>query len=269
MARKILEREESGVKGRIWGEEEAAKERKEVKAVNVIYYLARNGQLEHPHLMEVPVSSSQGLLCLKDVINRLSFLRGQGMAHSYSWSAKRSYKKGYVWQDLSENDFIYPCNAHDEFILKGTQLIQFSSSSFRSNNEAVTLISPSSSKYSSETTSFISTDTDSPETTKKTTKTKKEPWNKLAAINASTQTDVKERNDEEVVVEEISNGEAIGLPVSGNVNYDSSSADIREYCRIENENQSARMKASTVLMQLIRCVSSKKLHDSEHVRAER
>lgn len=32
--------------------------------VPVIYYLSRNGQLEHPHFMEVPLSSPQGL-CLK------------------------------------------------------------------------------------------------------------------------------------------------------------------------------------------------------------
>ena len=29
--------------------------------VPVIYYLSRNGQVEHPHLMEVPMSSPQGL----------------------------------------------------------------------------------------------------------------------------------------------------------------------------------------------------------------
>lgn len=29
--------------------------------VPVIYYLSRNGQVEHPHFMEVPLSSPQGL----------------------------------------------------------------------------------------------------------------------------------------------------------------------------------------------------------------
>lgn len=33
--------------------------------VPVIYYLSRNGQLEHPHLMEVPISSPRGVLCVK------------------------------------------------------------------------------------------------------------------------------------------------------------------------------------------------------------
>ncbi|KAL3850705.1 hypothetical protein ACJIZ3_012587 [Penstemon smallii] len=86
----------------------------------VVYYLSRNGQLEHPHFMEVPLSSPNGLF-LTDVINRLEVLRGKGMASMYSWSCKRSYKNGFVWHDLSENDFIYPAHGH-EYVLKGSQL---------------------------------------------------------------------------------------------------------------------------------------------------
>jgi len=33
--------------------------------VPVIYYLSRNGQLEHPHLMYVSISSPHGTLCLQ------------------------------------------------------------------------------------------------------------------------------------------------------------------------------------------------------------
>lgn len=33
----------------------------QVRKVPVIYYLCRNRQLEHPHFMEVPLSSSEGL----------------------------------------------------------------------------------------------------------------------------------------------------------------------------------------------------------------
>lgn len=36
--------------------------------VPVIYYLSRNGQLEHPHFMDVPLSSPEGLF-LKGNIN--------------------------------------------------------------------------------------------------------------------------------------------------------------------------------------------------------
>lgn len=41
------------------------------------------------------------------------------MPHSRSTS--RSYKNGFVWHDLSENDLIYPAHAHD-YILKGSHL---------------------------------------------------------------------------------------------------------------------------------------------------
>ncbi|KAL8168187.1 hypothetical protein V2J09_009686 [Rumex salicifolius] len=89
--------------------------------VAVVYYLSRNSQLEHPHFMDVPLSSSQGLF-LKDVIHRLNFLRGKGMANSYSWSAKRSYKNGYVWHDLEEEDLIHPVHGQD-YVLKGSEIL--------------------------------------------------------------------------------------------------------------------------------------------------
>ena len=38
-----------------------AKAKKAEPKVAVIYYLSRNGQLEHPHFMVVPLSSPQGL----------------------------------------------------------------------------------------------------------------------------------------------------------------------------------------------------------------
>ncbi|KAM6577928.1 hypothetical protein CsatB_029765 [Cannabis sativa] len=91
------------------------------KKVPVVYYLARNGQLEHPHFMEVILSSPEGLF-LRDVINRLNDLRGKGMATLYSWSSKRSYRNGFVWHDLSENDLIYPAHGH-EYVLKGSELL--------------------------------------------------------------------------------------------------------------------------------------------------
>ncbi|KAJ8750554.1 hypothetical protein K2173_015713 [Erythroxylum novogranatense] len=87
----------------------------------VVYYLSTNGQLEHPHFMEVPLSSTDGLF-LKDVINRLNVLRGKGMASLYSWSAKRNYKNGFVWHDLAENDLIHPTQGN-EYVLKGSKLL--------------------------------------------------------------------------------------------------------------------------------------------------
>ncbi|KAL8103042.1 protein SOSEKI 5-like [Apium graveolens] len=100
------------------------------KLAEVIYYISSpNGSLQHPHFMEVTLPHSSHELYFKDVLNRLNELRGEGMASMYSWSSKRSYKNGYVWQDLSENDIINPTNGKDEYIIKGSELIQHSSSS--------------------------------------------------------------------------------------------------------------------------------------------
>ncbi|EPS64977.1 hypothetical protein M569_09806, partial [Genlisea aurea] len=90
------------------------------RKVSVVYYLCRNGQLEHPHFMEV-IPSSPNALFLRDVIGRLNVLRGEGMAATYSWSCKRSYKHGFVWHDLSDDDFILAVNGDDEYVLKGSE----------------------------------------------------------------------------------------------------------------------------------------------------
>ncbi|KAJ3668983.1 hypothetical protein LUZ60_010933 [Juncus effusus] len=116
----------------------------EKKKAAVVYYLSRNGHLEHPHFMEVPLSSSHGSLYLKDVINRLNALRGEGLAALYSWSAKRSYKNGYVWHDLTKEDFIHPVHGN-EYVLKGTELLAHNSgSSCTESSVAATLSSTSS-----------------------------------------------------------------------------------------------------------------------------
>ncbi|MCD7459196.1 hypothetical protein HAX54_040273 [Datura stramonium] len=99
------------------------------KKVQVVYYLSRNGQLEHPHYMEVTHLAHQHLR-LKDVIDRLTVLRGRGMPSLYSWSCKRSYKNGYVWNDLAENDFIFPSEGA-EYVLKGSEIIQASTEKFQ------------------------------------------------------------------------------------------------------------------------------------------
>ncbi|KAJ8543689.1 hypothetical protein K7X08_025307 [Anisodus acutangulus] len=99
------------------------------RKVQVVYYLSRNGQLEHPHYMEVTHLAHQQLR-LKDVIDRLTVLRGRGMPSLYSWSCKRSYKNGYVWNDLAENDFICPSEGA-EYVLKGSEIIEGSTEKFQ------------------------------------------------------------------------------------------------------------------------------------------
>ncbi|CAK8578830.1 unnamed protein product [Lathyrus sativus] len=96
---------------------------KAIRKVQVVYYLSRNGLLEHPHFMEVILSHNQPLR-LKDVFDRLMALRGSGMPSQYSWSTKRNYKSGYVWHDLSLKDIIHPSEGGAEYVLKGSELVE-------------------------------------------------------------------------------------------------------------------------------------------------
>ncbi|XP_074369391.1 protein SOSEKI 2 [Apium graveolens] len=93
------------------------------KKVQVVYYLSKNGQLEHPHFMEVTHLAHHHLR-LKDVLERLTVLRGRSMPSLYSWSYKRSYRNGYVWNDLAENDDIISPSEGAEYVLKGSELIE-------------------------------------------------------------------------------------------------------------------------------------------------
>ncbi|XP_019436293.1 PREDICTED: protein UPSTREAM OF FLC-like isoform X2 [Lupinus angustifolius] len=111
-------------RSKIW-KEKSPKYHQNLK-VPVVYYICRNMKLEHPHFMEVPLSSSNGLY-LKDVIEKLNALRGRCMASLYSWSCKRSYKNGFVWHDLCDDDLILPA-CGSEYVLKGSELFDESNS---------------------------------------------------------------------------------------------------------------------------------------------
>lgn len=124
LAKKWNDRETSPERTKVWTE---PKLKTETRKVPVVYYLCRNGHLEHPHFIEVSLTSKEGLY-LRDFISRLNSLRGKGIASLYSWSSKRSYKNGFVWHDLSENDFIYPAHGL-EYVLKGSELLEASLSS--------------------------------------------------------------------------------------------------------------------------------------------
>ncbi|AQK93955.1 uncharacterized protein [Zea mays] len=107
---------------------------KPARKVAVVYYLChRDGHLDHPHFLEMELSQHQQShssrpapgLYLRDFKARLNALRGDGMPGMYSWSSKRSYKNGYVWQDLTEDDLIHPAHGNDEYVLKGSPLLLF------------------------------------------------------------------------------------------------------------------------------------------------
>ncbi|GJW89278.1 upstream of flc-like protein [Tanacetum coccineum] len=98
-----------------------------IRRVHIVYYLSRNGRIEHPHLIRIHHVSRSGIH-LRDVKSWLSELRGMDMPESFAWSYKRLYKGSYVWQDLLDEDLITPI-CDNEYVLKGSEI-----SSKTSNN---------------------------------------------------------------------------------------------------------------------------------------
>ncbi|CAK9179240.1 unnamed protein product [Ilex paraguariensis] len=262
---------------KIWVEPKSKTDR---RVVPVVYYLCRNGHLEHPHFVEVSLSSSQGLY-LKDVTNRLNFLRGKGMADMYSWSSKRSYKNRYVWHDLSENDLIHPINGH-EYVLKGSELL-LSSMSFRSYETASSVMDKDLSGENFDSSisarrrknqSWSSIETPHYEYRVHTAESSQELAGKVSA-DVGTQTgdekrrrrrsgreeyeerkqSVTELNKEELSPPSVSASESVeGVSGLRDVNGSESVRDptVDNGC----SGRSGRMKAYRTLMQLISCVGS-------------
>nr|GMC92785.1 protein UPSTREAM OF FLC-like [Ipomoea batatas] len=226
------DRETSPERTVVWTEPKSSSSKTE-KRVPVIYYLSRNGQFEHPHFIQVPLSSPEGLY-LKDVINRLNVLRGEGMASMFSWSSKRSYKNGYVWHDLSEDDLIYPVNGRD-YVLKGSELLP-RSVSFRMCETA------SKTEDSGEIHKLPASIAER--------RTRNQSWDSFD--NNNPQNDYR-------AIEELPSPPSIssweytdGVSRSGNVHRRTLTRDHTA----ENDLSSGRVKASRVVMHLITCGSS-------------
>ncbi|KAI7739481.1 hypothetical protein M8C21_001023 [Ambrosia artemisiifolia] len=244
------------------------------RRVAVVYYLCRNGQLEHPHFVEVTLSCPEGLY-LRDVIDRLNSLRGNGMAALYSWSSKRSYKNGFVWHDLSDNDFIYPVHGQ-EYILKGSEL-------FDSGNKSDE--SPSSiSKKSSSSETLKSVDQYELLSVNRNSRTN-QSWTTIdlheykvysgestaarIAANASTQTECNNELESESYhdneISELSRNEISSPPSDSSTETLESlmKSDGKLILRSGTDNEhvdinptvGSKLKASSVLMQLISCGS--------------
>ncbi|RZR71978.1 hypothetical protein BHM03_00009283 [Ensete ventricosum] len=77
------------------------------RKVPVVYYLCKNRHLEHPHFIEVLLSSPRGL-----------YLKGP----LKSMHAVEGYKNGFVWHDLGEDDLVLPAHGN-EYVLKGSELL--------------------------------------------------------------------------------------------------------------------------------------------------
>ncbi|CAI9764646.1 unnamed protein product [Fraxinus pennsylvanica] len=93
----------------------------QVRRLHIVYFLSRNGHIEHPHLIRVHHLSRIGVH-LRDVKRWLAELRGKDMPETFAWSYKRRYKTGHVWQDLLDDDLITPIS-DNEYILKGSEII--------------------------------------------------------------------------------------------------------------------------------------------------
>ncbi|KAK8469297.1 hypothetical protein PHAVU_005G042900 [Phaseolus vulgaris] len=93
----------------------------EVRRLHIIYFLSQiGGRADHPHLIRVLHLTRNGVY-LRDVKRWLGELRGKELPEVFSWSYKRRYKSGYVWQDLLDDDLITPIS-DNEYILKGSQI---------------------------------------------------------------------------------------------------------------------------------------------------
>ncbi|XP_022637022.1 uncharacterized protein LOC106760568 isoform X2 [Vigna radiata var. radiata] len=93
----------------------------EVRRLHIIYFLSQiGGRADHPHLIRVLHLTRNGVY-LRDVKRWLGELRGKDLPEAFSWSYKRRYKSGYVWQDLLDDDLITPIS-DNEYILKGSQI---------------------------------------------------------------------------------------------------------------------------------------------------
>ncbi|KAK4743110.1 hypothetical protein SAY87_001111 [Trapa incisa] len=235
------------------------------RRVAVVYYLSLNGLLEHPHFIEVPLSSPEGLY-LRDVINRLNHLRGQGMADMYAWSSKRIYKSGYVWQDLSENDFIQPCQGQ-EYILKGSRLLERSVSDLEhlrfSNLLRQSKNRPSMGSSSCDDINFTSAGAYSARTTISNASTQTEKHGQETTMAVRPPEEVEELSGEEISPPPVSNNSSGELARESyeigsdprdrqDLNDQPAAADIRNQLG-ESERPSGRIRASAVLMQLIKC----------------
>ncbi|KAH0454431.1 hypothetical protein IEQ34_016355 [Dendrobium chrysotoxum] len=92
----------------------------EARRANIIYFLNRDGRIEHPHLIRVHHVCHSGIH-LRDVKRWLSELRGKEMPDSFAWSYQRRYKKALVWQDLKDDDLLTAIS-DSEYVLLGSLL---------------------------------------------------------------------------------------------------------------------------------------------------
>ncbi|MBA0794769.1 hypothetical protein Gohar_019066 [Gossypium harknessii] len=240
---------ESGVVSRKWKETvEISPERNMVwvepkplntlveRKVAVVYYLSRNGQLQHPHFMQVPLSSNAGL-----------------------------YLK-------AEDDFIYPSHGQ-EYVLKGSEILDHSINLLeseklekdhdfqpirRQRDPSRSSIDLPEHKFftadsSSDTPGKLAADASTQTDDKRRKLVVKEP--KIETLQSQ---ELEQNQSTELRREDISpprpsdsSSETLESLMKADARRSLCEGDGKE----DNLNRSGRMKASAVLMQLISCGS--------------
>ncbi|XP_031377834.1 uncharacterized protein LOC116193180 isoform X2 [Punica granatum] len=91
------------------------------RQIHIIYSLSRGGHIDQRHLFRVHQVSHTGVY-LRDIKRWLADLPGKDMPEALSWSYKRRYRTGYIWQDLVDDDLLTPIS-DNEYVLQGSEKI--------------------------------------------------------------------------------------------------------------------------------------------------
>ncbi|CAA2993480.1 Hypothetical predicted protein [Olea europaea subsp. europaea] len=168
------------------------------------------------------------------------------MAYMYSWSSKRSYKNGYVWHDLSEDDMLQPTNGND-YILKGSELHQ-SSSTLQS--KALSSISVAAKRKKNQSWSSFENPQEQDNYNYRVIYKSESSRELGRKFDAATQTeDTTGRRRRSTNMKQVEEKKTVETISSNSLNYENGNI---EYQSADN----GKMKASQVFMKLITCGSS-------------
>lgn len=185
--------------------------------------------------------------------------------------AFRSYKNIFLWQDLLDDDLIYPCQGQD-YILKGSLLLE-TSLSFRSNDS----ISSSTSRRSSEMNSSSIEDSNSPVSRRKKHSCSVDVNDEHRIYKAKTSgeltrngSNVSTQTDDNQVIEMEAEGLSTKSSSKASGNLDSSaeayrSRKIRNQ-KVGRDHDNLKMNERKLVMKLIGCgCGSKRFKDFQQM----
>ncbi|KAL3832884.1 hypothetical protein ACJIZ3_007620 [Penstemon smallii] len=164
----------------------------EVRRLHIVYFLSRKGRIDHPHLIRVHHLSRNGVR-LRDIKRWLGELRGKDMPDSFSWSYKRKYKTGYVWQDLVDDDLITPVS-DNEYVLKGSEI----SHNIKDFSFSEKKVLPMQTKKEENQSHSIKSETSSTYVSTKTSSSEIEEESPIFGSDSSTLTDDSTNSEKEI-----------------------------------------------------------------------